>query len=110
MPELTWSSGALAVLRNKRERDAMARLFDAYFRVSGQKSHEALRSSILHLDLPIESYAIARLPALRGPASPLGQPDKNRYHFYAKFTKQTGWVVHTALKVEHRILSKGPGV
>jgi hypothetical protein len=38
---------------------------------------------------------------------PLARPDKNRYHFYAKFTKNNGWVVQAALKPEYRVMSKG---
>ncbi len=38
MPLLNWSPSALAALRNKRQREEMTRLFEAYFRVAGEKS------------------------------------------------------------------------
>jgi hypothetical protein len=106
MPQLNWSPGALAAIPDKSQREQMTRLFNAYFRAAGEESQEALRSTILHLDLPTGT---ARPASRSGPAPPLGQPDKHRYHCYAKFGKETGWVVQAALKIEYRILSKGPG-
>ena len=61
----------------------MTRLFDAYFRVA---EVEALTGSSLYLDLP---------------------GTQSRYHFRAKFTKITGWVVHAELKLEYRVISRG---
>jgi hypothetical protein len=111
MPLLNWSPSALAVLRNKGERDEMTRLFDAYFRVAGEKNIATLTGTILHLDLPTKSkpksvnvppIGIAP-PALRPrQGAPLSQPDRNRYHFYAKFTESIGWIVEAVLKEEHR--------
>jgi hypothetical protein len=111
MPLLNWSPSALAVLRNKGEREEMTRLFDAYFRVAGEKSHETLTGTILHVDLPTKSkpnsvnapHVGGAPPSLRPhPAAPLSQPDRNRYHFHAKFTKSIGWIVEAVLKEEHR--------
>jgi hypothetical protein len=112
MPLLIWSPSALAVLRNKGERDEMTRLFDAYFRVAGEKSIESLTGTILHLDLPEKSerqfvnpppVGITAHPSLRPrPAVPVSQPDRNRYHFYAKFIKSIGWIVEAVLKEEFR--------
>jgi hypothetical protein len=124
MPLLNWSSDALAALPNKRYRDEMTRLFDAYFRVAGEKSNESLTRTILHLDLPtdlldsidtphIDLRQRSRRPkpgaplARPKPGALLARPDKNRYHFYAKFTKNNGWVVQAALKLEYRVMSKG---
>jgi hypothetical protein len=116
MPLLNWSPSALAVIRNKDQRKEMTRLFDAYFRVAGEKSHETLTGTILHLDLRTESkldsvdaphVGVAPPSGRPSPAAPLAQPDKNRYHFYAKFTKNDGWVVQAALKLEYRVMSKG---
>lgn len=111
MPLLNWSPGALALLQNEGQRRAMIRLFDAYFRVAGEGGHEALTRSILHLDLPIESKSlpVGALPRSRRtkPGAPLGGSNKGRYHFYAKFTKNNGWVVQAALKLEYRVMSKG---
>jgi hypothetical protein len=116
MPLLNWSMSALAALRNKGQREAMTRLFDAYFRVAGEKMHAPLTGTILHLDLPTESKldsvdaphaGAAPYPRRPKPGAPLARPDKNRYHFYAKFTKNNGWVVQAALKPEYRVMSKG---
>jgi hypothetical protein len=89
----------------------MMRLFDAYFRVAGQGRQEALTGNILHLDLPteIKSLSVGALPRSRRtkPGAPLARPDEDRYHFYAKFTKNNGWVVQAALKLEYRVMSKG---
>ncbi len=111
MPLLNWSPGALAAVPNKSQREAMMRLFDAYFRVAVEGRQEALTRTILHLDLPTESKslpvgALPRSPRMK-PGAPLARPDKNRYHFYAKFTKNNGWVVQAALKLEYRVMSKG---
>jgi hypothetical protein len=78
MPLLNWSSGALAAVKNKDCRSEMTRLFNAYFRVAEAQS---LTGSILYLDLP---------------------GSHTRYHFHAKFTETTGWVVQTELKQEDR--------
>jgi len=116
MPLLNWSPSALAVLRNKGERDEMTRLFDAYFRVAGEKSIQTLTGTILHLDLPTKSkpksvnvpHVGVAPPAPRPrPGAPLSQPDRNRYHFYAKFTESTGWIVEAVLKEEHRKIWSG---
>jgi hypothetical protein len=117
MPLLNWSPSALEALRNKGQREAMTRLFDAYFRVArGEKMHEPVSGTILHLDLPTESkldslnaphVGTAPHPRRPKPGAPLARPDKNRYHFYAKFTKYSGWVVQAALKLEYRVMSKG---
>jgi hypothetical protein len=116
MPPLTWSPDALAAIPNIRHREEMTRLFDAYFRVAGEKSNESLTGTILHLDLPaqsnldsVEAPHVSVAPRSRRPkpGARLRQPDKNRYHFYAKFTKNNGWVVQAALKLEYRVMSKG---
>ena len=126
MPPLNWSPGALAALRNKSQREKMTRLFDAYFRVAGEKD---LTGAILPLDLPTESNPkfiapphvdIARLsnPARPGAplrespqpligAPPLVRSEMTRHHFYAKFSSDKGWVVSAKLKLEHRIINKG---
>ena len=78
MPLLNWSSGALAAVENKDCRSEMTRLFNAYFRVAEAQS---LTGSILYLDLP---------------------GSHTRYHFHAKFTETTGWVVQAELKQEYR--------
>jgi hypothetical protein len=128
MPLLNWSPSALAALQYEGQREEMTRLFDAYFRVAGEKSLETRTGTILHLDLPTERKPVSVVPhvgvtspKLRPkPATPLGRPDKlrptptaplrqtqtDRYHFYAKFTKYSGWVVQAALKLEHRVMSK----
>jgi hypothetical protein len=94
----------------------MTRLFDAYFRLAGEKGHEPQAGTILHLDLPTESKLdsvdaphVGVAPHLRRPkpGAPLAQPDKYRYHFYAKFTKNNGCVVQAALKPEYRVMSNG---
>ena len=82
MPLLNWSTRGLAAVRGKGQREEMTRLFNAYFRVAGSEAIESLTGSILHLDLPTDT--------------------KNRYYLHAKFTKETGWVVHAELKHEHR--------
>ena len=115
MPLLNWSPGALAAIRNNGQRKAMTRLFDAYFRVAGEKMHEPVSGTILHLELPTESkldsvdvphLGAAPHPRRPKPGAPLARADKNRYDFYAKFTKN-GWVVQAALKPEYRVMSKG---
>jgi hypothetical protein len=82
MPLLNWSPGALAAVRSKSQREEMTRLFHAYFGVAGSEAIKSLTGSNLHLDLPTDT--------------------KNRYYLRAKFTKETGWVVHAELKHEHR--------
>ena len=84
MPLLNWTSGALVAVKNKDLRAEMTRLFDAYFRVA--EVEEALTGSSLYLDLP---------------------GTQSRYHFRAKFTKTTGWVVHAELKQEYRKVQFG---
>jgi hypothetical protein len=37
------------------------------------------------------------------PGALLRPAGKNRYHFYAKFTKNNGWVVQAALRLEYRV-------
>jgi hypothetical protein len=115
MPLLNWSPSALAALQNKGEREAMTRLFDAYFRVAGDKMHAPLFGTILHLDLPtecrldsVDTPHVDAAPYHRRPkpGALLARPDKNRYHFYAKFAKNNGWVVQAALKPEYRVMSK----
>jgi hypothetical protein len=81
MPQLNWSPGALAAVKDNGKRKEMNRLFDAYFRAAG---HDALTGTILHLDLPTET--------------------RGRYHFHARFTKTAGWLVETELKHEYRTL------
>ena len=77
---------------------------------------EPVTGTILHLDLPTESepdsvdtsyVGAAPHPRRPRPGATLARPDKNRYHFYAKFTKNSGWVVQAALKLEYRVMSKG---
>ena len=113
MPPLNWSPDALAAVPNMRHREEVTRLFDAYFRVAGEKSNESLTGTILHLELPpqsnldsVEAPHVSVAPRSRRPkrGAPLRQPDKNRYNLYAKFTKNKGWVVHAALKLEYRVL------
>jgi hypothetical protein len=113
MPLLNWSPSALAALQYKGQREAMTRLFNAYFRVAEGKD---LTGTILHLDFSIEgkpdsirpAHVGAAMPSVRPkPGSPAGQPDENRYHFFARFTKNNGWVAHATLKPEYRIISKG---
>jgi len=81
MPHLNWSPDALAVVRDRAERQAMTRLFDAYFRVADER---ALAATVLHLNLPGGSA--------------------ERYNFRAEFRKEKGWVVHAKLKREYLIL------
>lgn len=116
MPLLKWSPAALAVLQNEAERKAMMRLFDAYFRVAGEGGREALTRTILHLDSPTQSkqnslasLPVGALPRSRRtrPGAPLARPDKDRYHFYATFTKKDGWVVQAVLKLEYRVMATG---
>lgn len=116
MPPLNWSSDALAAVPSTRDREEMTRLFDAYFRVAGEKGNESLTGTILHLDLPTQSnldsvekphVSIAPRSRRPKPGALLRQSGKNRYHFYAKFTKNNGWVVQTSLKLEYRVMSKG---
>ncbi len=116
MPLLNWSPDALAAVPNKRHREEMTRLFDAYFRVAGEKGHESLTGTILHLDLPAQStvdsfdalhVSVAPRSRRPKPGAPLRQPDKNRYHFYAKFTRSGGWVVQAALRLEYRVIGQG---
>jgi hypothetical protein len=115
MPLLNWSPGALAALRNKYQREYMTRLFEACFRVAEEKSHEPLTGTILHPDLPTKGRldsVDARQAVLRrihGGHDRVGrwQPDRKRYHFYAKFTKNNGWVVQAALKLEYQVMSRG---
>jgi hypothetical protein len=83
MPLLNWSSGALAAVKNNDRRAEMTRLFNAYFRVAEAK---VLTGGSLYLDLP---------------------GSQSRYHFHAKFTKTTGWVVHAELKQEYRKVQFG---
>lgn len=112
MPRLNWSPDALAVVPNLRQREEMTRLFDAYFRVAGENSNESLTGTILHLDLPTDKMDPVDTPHVDlrrrsrrpKPGAAFRQPDKNRYHFYAKFTKSTGWVVQAALRLEYRVL------
>lgn len=113
MPLLNWSPDALAAVPDKRHREEMTRLFDAYFRVAGEKSNASLTGTILHLDLPAQNnvnssdaphVSVAPRPRRPKPGGPLRQPDKNRYHFYAKFTRNGGWVVQAALRLEYRVI------
>ena len=124
MPLLNWPPGALAALQYKGQKEAMTRLFDAYFRVAGTRD---LTGTILHLDLPTGSKLDSVVPRHAGvgirsgrpkPGTPLIQPvgprstpgstalqaDKNRYYFTARFTKRTGWVAQATLKPEFRII------
>ncbi len=82
MPTLNWSLGALAAVKSKSQREAVTRLFEAYFRVAGKENYGALTGAMLHLDLPTDN--------------------KSRYHLHAKFTRNTGWIVQAELKHEHR--------
>jgi hypothetical protein len=111
VPLLNWSPSALAALQYKGQREAMTRLFDAYFRVAEARD---LTGTVLHLDLPTESKLDSILPTHVGVAVPSvrlkrrvppAQPDQ-RHHFFARFTKNNGWVVYAALKREYRIMSK----
>lgn len=110
MPALNWSPSALTILRNKSERQQITRLFDAYFRVRGEKGPD-LTGTILHLDLPTNSksdgvnpaHVSVAPPSLRPrPAAPLSQADRNHYHFHAKFKDGAGWIVEAVLKEEYR--------
>jgi hypothetical protein len=112
MPLLNWSPSALAALQDKGQREAMTRLFNAYFRVAEGRD---LTGTVLHLDPPAESSPDSILPPRIGvalPSVPLkrsvprAQPDPKRYYFSARFTKNNGWVVYATLKREHRIMSK----
>jgi hypothetical protein len=112
MPLLNWSPGALRVLQDKGQREAMTSLFAAYFRVAEGRD---LTGAVLHLDLPTESNLERIRPAHVGVAAPSvrqkrsslpAQPNQNRYHFLARFTRNNGWVVHATLKREYRIVSK----
>jgi hypothetical protein len=113
MPLLNWSPGALAALPYREQREAMTRLFDAYFRVSEGRD---LTGAVLHLDLPAESkldyyfqplHGGVTLPSVRLKSSiPPAQPDQNRHYFFARFTKNSGWVVYAKLKPEYRVVSK----
>jgi hypothetical protein len=108
MPLLSWSPDALAAVPNQRDREEMRRLFDAYFRVAGEKSNDSLTGIILHLDLPAErKVASVDVPHSVVPGAPLRRPNKDRYHLYAKFAKNTGWVVQTTLRIEYRVVGKG---
>ena len=109
MPVLNWSPSALAAVRDKGQREAMTRLFDAYFRVAEGKD---LTGTVLHLDPPAGSSADSILQPPSGvarsrvalPAVPLVDP--KRYYFSARFMKNNGWVVYATLKREYRIMSK----
>jgi hypothetical protein len=112
MPLLNWSPSALSALRDKGQREAITRLFDAYFRVAEGRD---LTGTVFHLDLPEASNAGSILPPRRGMALPLFPPkrgvpraqlDYKRYYFFARFTKNNGWVVYATLKREYRIMSK----
>jgi hypothetical protein len=112
MPLLNWSPSALAALHDKGQREAMTRLFDAYFRVAEGKD---LTGAVLHLNPPPASSLDSILPPRIGvalPSVPLqrsvprAKPDPKRYDFSARFTKNNGWVVYATLKREYRIMSK----
>ena len=112
MPLLNWSSNALAALPDKGQRQAITRLFDAYFRVAEGRD---LTGTVLHLDLPAASKVDSILPARDGVALPSfprkrsvprAHPDPRRYYFSARFTRNNGWVVYATLRHEYRIVSK----
>src|SRR4029077_9362095 len=94
-------------------REAMTRLFDAFFRVAEGRD---LTDTVLHLDLPAERNVDAILPPHAGRAAlpsvqlkrsaPRAQLDPERYYFSARFTKNNGWVVNATLKREFRMMSK----
>jgi hypothetical protein len=119
MTLLHWSPDALAALRNKRHREEITRLFDAYFRVAETKD---LTGTLLPLDLPAETrlgFVAPNIPPPLNPARP-GMPlreskrppltarsEVGRHHFYARFMKDRGWVVKVRLKLAHQIIAKG---
>jgi len=112
---LNWSPSALAAIHNKGQREAMTRLFDAYFRVAEGKD---LTGTVLHLDPPADTSVDSILPLRIGVALPSvpqqrsvprAQPAPKRYCFSARFTKNNGWVVYATPKREYRIMSKEVG-
>lgn len=125
MPLLNWPPSALAALQYKGQKEAMTRLFDAYFRAAGTRD---LTGTILHLDLPtgtrlgsaVPRHARVGLRSVRPkpgtpliqpvgprskPGSPALQPDKSRHYFIARFVKPAGWVAQATLKPEFRVMT-----
>lgn len=104
MPVLNWSPSALAAVRGKSQREAMTRLFDAYFRVAEGKD---LTGTVLQLDPPADNRADPILQPRSRVVSPAVPPvDPKRYYLSARFTKNNGWVAYATLKREYRIMSK----